>query len=218
MKAPSDSRGSLAGAVSDSGRARRPLELRNRIAKHVHIPLQSWSDAVLRRMRRKYRVRHYESRLALVRHRMPLAAVGADVMVGFPGETDDEFEQTKAFVERMPFTYLQVFSYSSRKGTEAADMAAQVPKSVKRERNRVLRELIDHKNLEFRRNLLGTTVSAVTLAAGEGTPQALSEKFVEIHLDSEETEPGLLTRVRIESVDAGRTVGSSVGHAAMPVC
>ena len=189
-----------------------------RIAKHVHIPLQSGSDAVLRRMRRKYRVRHYESRLALVRDRMPLAAIGADVMVGFPGETDDEFEQTRAFVERMPFTYLHVFSYSSREGTEAAEMDAQVPKSVKRERNRVLRQLIDRKNLEFRRNLVGSTVSAVTLAAGDGTSRALSENFVEVQLKSGKTEPGVLTRVRIESVEAGRTVGSTVGHAAMPVC
>ena len=189
-----------------------------RIAKHVHIPLQSGSDAVLRRMRRKYRVRHYESRLALVRDRMPLAAIGADVMVGFPGETDDEFEQTRAFVERMPFTYLHVFSYSSREGTEAAEMDAQVPKSVKRERNRVLRQLIDRKNLEFRRNLVGSTVSAVTLAAGDGTARALSENFVEIQLKSGEAEPGLLTRVRIQSVEDGRTVGSTVGHAAMPVC
>lgn len=189
-----------------------------RVAKHVHVPLQSGSDAVLRRMRRKYRVRHYESRLTLVRRWMPLAAIGADVMVGFPGETDDEFEQTRAFVERMPFTYLHVFSYSSREGTEAAGMEGQIPKSVKRERNRVLRELIDYKNLEFRRNLVGSTVSAVTLASGEGTSRALSENFVEIHLNSEEAEAGLLARVRIESVEAKRTVGSSLGHVAIPVC
>lgn len=189
-----------------------------RIAKHVHIPLQSGSDAVLRRMRRRYRVRHYESRLALVRRRMPLAAIGADVMVGFPGETDEEFEHTREFVDRMPFTYLHVFSYSSRDGTEAAGMSAQVPKAVKRVRSRVLRELIDRKNLEFRRSQLGNTVSAVTLAAGEGVPRALSENFVEIHLNSGEAEPSALTRVRIESVEAGRTVGSNVGLASMPVC
>ena len=189
-----------------------------RIAQHVHIPLQSGSDAVLRRMRRRYRVRHYESRLALVRRRMPLAAIGADVMVGFPGETDEEFEHTRAFIDRMPFTYLHVFSYSSRDGTEAAAMSAQVPKSVKRVRSRVLRELIDRKNLEFRRNLLGSTVSAVTLAAGDGVPRALSENFVEIHLNSGDAEPSALTRVRIESVEAGRTVGSNVGLASMPVC
>ncbi len=189
-----------------------------RIAKHVHIPLQSGSDAVLRRMRRRYRVRHYESRLALVRRRMPLAAIGADVMVGFPGETDEEFEHTREFVDRMPFTHLHVFSYSSRDGTEAAGMSSQVPKAVKRVRSRVLRELIDRKNLEFRRSQLGSTVSAVTLAAGEGVPRALSENFVEIHLNSGEAEPSALTRVRIESVEAGRTVGSNVGLASMPVC
>ena len=189
-----------------------------RIAQHVHIPLQSGSDAVLRRMRRRYRVRHYESRLALVRRRMPLAAIGADVMVGFPGETDEEFEHTREFIDRMPFTYLHVFSYSSRDGTEAAAMSAQVPKSVKRVRSRILRELIDRKNLEFRRNLLGSTVSAVTLEAGDGVPRVLSENFVEIHLNSGDAEPSALTRVRIESVEAGRTVGSNVGLASMPVC
>lgn len=189
-----------------------------RIAKHVHIPLQSGSDPVLRRMRRRYRVRHYESRVALARHWMPLAAIGADVMVGFPGETDAEFEDTRAFVERMPFTYLHVFSYSARAGTEAAGMRAQVPKSVKRERNRILRELIDRKNLEFRRSLVGSTVSAVTLAAGSDGLRALSENFVEIDLMTGDAQPGLLTEVRIESADPGRTVGASLGQLATAVC
>ena len=182
-----------------------------RIAEHVHMPLQSGADSVLRRMRRRYRVRHYEGRLFLARRRMPAAAIGADVMVGFPGETDAEFEDTRAFVERMPFTYLHVFSYSPRQGTEAAGMGAQVPKSVKRERSRVLRELIDRKNLAFRQELVGSTVSAVTLAGSEGGARALSENFVEIHLDERATEPGLLTQVRIRGVEGGRTLGSTAG-------
>ena len=190
----------------------------DRIAEHVHIPLQSGADSVLRRMRRKYRIRHYESRLALVRRWMPLAAIGADVLVGFPGETDEEFEQTRAFIERMPFTYLHVFSYSSREGTEAAGMGAHVPKALKRERNRVLRELIDRKNFEFRRKLVGSSVSAVTLAASGGASRALSANFVEIHLNSGQTDPGLLTQVRIESVESGRTIGSIAGVAALSVC
>ena len=189
-----------------------------RIAKHVHIPLQSGSDSVLRRMRRRYRVRHYESRVALARHWMPLAAIGADVMVGFPGETDAEFEDTRAFVERMPFTYLHVFSYSSRARTEAAGMSVQIPKSVKRERNRILRQLIDRKNLEFRRSLVGRTVTAVTLAAGRDGLRALSENFVEIDLSAADAQPGLLTEVRIESADAGRTVGSCLGQPAKAIC
>ena len=189
----------------------------DRIAKHVHIPLQSGSDTVLRRMRRRYRVRHYESRIVLARRWMPQAAIGADVMVGFPGETDDEFEQTRAFVERMPFTYLHVFSYSSREGTEAAGMSQQIPKAVKRERNRILRHLIDRKNLEFRSELVGSTVSAVTLAAGEGGTRALSENFVDIDLVAGGSEPSRLTDVRIDAVEAGRTIGSALGQPTMTV-
>ena len=189
----------------------------DRIAKHVHIPLQSGSDAVLRRMRRRYRVRHYESRIVLARRWMPQAAIGADVMVGFPGETDDEFEQTRAFVERMPFTYLHVFSYSSRDGTEAAGMSEQIPKAVKRERNRILRHLIDRKNFEFRRKLVGSTVSAVILAAGEGGTRALSENFVDIDLVAGGSEPSRLTDVRIDGVEAGQTIGSVLGQPTMTV-
>ena len=98
-----------------------------RIAKHAHVPLQSGSDKVLRRMHRKYRPWHYADRIERIRRAMPDAAIGADVMVGFPGETDDDFEQTRALIERLPFTYLHVFTYSSRPGTPSAEMPEQVP-------------------------------------------------------------------------------------------
>src|SRR6478672_5103739 len=91
-----------------------------RIARHVHLPLQSGSDAVLKRMFRKYRTRHYASRLEIARRIMPDAAIGADVMTGFPGETDAEFEETVRFLKERPFTYLHVFTYSERPGTRAA--------------------------------------------------------------------------------------------------
>ena len=94
-----------------------------RIAKHVHAPLQSGSDKVLRRMHRKYRPRHYADRILKARALMPDCAVGADVMTGFPGETDQEFEESRAFIESLPFTYLHVFTYSARPGTPAADVA-----------------------------------------------------------------------------------------------
>ena len=181
-----------------------------RIAKHVHMPLQSGSDAVLRRMRRRYRVRHYESRLALARASMPTAAVGADVMVGFPGESAEEFEETRAFVERMPFTYLHVFSYSSREGTEAAEFERQVPKAVKKERNRILRELIARKNTRFRQGFVGTTVSAVTLAGSGKGGKALTENFIEVDLDGTPNRHASLVAIRIEQVDGPRTAGAVV--------
>ena len=81
-----------------------------RIAKHAHVPLQSGSDTVLRRMHRRYRPWHYADRIERIRRAMPDAAIGADVMVGFPGESDEEFEQTRALIAQMPFTYLHVFT------------------------------------------------------------------------------------------------------------
>ena len=134
-----------------------------RIAPHVHAPLQSGCDHTLRRMHRKYRPRHYADRVLKARAWMPDAAIGADVMVGFPGETDQDFEESRAFIDSLPFTYLHVFTYSERPGTPATEHAGSVPMPVRKERNRVLRELAAAKNQEFRRRMVGRTLSAVTL-------------------------------------------------------
>jgi threonylcarbamoyladenosine tRNA methylthiotransferase MtaB len=166
-----------------------------RIAKHVHAPLQSGSDGVLRRMHRKYRPRHYEERILKARAWMPDAAIGADVMTGFPGETEAEFEETRAFIESLPFTYLHVFTYSERPGTPAAAIQ-QVPMEVRRERNRILRELAAAKNLEFRRRMLGRALSVVTLSDG-----ALSDNFLKVELATRR-ERNRLIDVKIGSLTA----------------
>jgi threonylcarbamoyladenosine tRNA methylthiotransferase MtaB len=150
-----------------------------RIARHVHAPLQSGSDTVLRRMHRKYRPRHYADRIARARALMPDCAVGADVMTGFPGETDAEFEDSRAFIESLPFSYLHVFTYSERPGTPAAEQA-QVPMEIRKHRTHVLRDLAARKNLEFRRSMIGRTISVVTLDGGK----ALSENFLKVTLAS----------------------------------
>jgi threonylcarbamoyladenosine tRNA methylthiotransferase MtaB len=166
-----------------------------RIAQHVHAPLQSGSDGVLRRMHRKYRPRHYEDRIRKARAWMPDAAIGADVMTGFPGETDAEFEETRAFIESLPFTYLHVFTYSERPGTPAA-AARQVPMDVRRDRNRVLRGLAAQKNLEFRRRTIGRTLSVVTLSEG-----ALTDNFLKVELATRRERNQLLD-VKIGAVTA----------------
>jgi len=147
-----------------------------RIAKHVHAPLQSGSDKVLRRMHRKYRPRHYADRILKSRALMPDCAVGADVMTGFPGESEQEFEESRAFIESLPFTYLHVFTYSVRPGTPAA-ADDQVPMEVRKHRTHVLRDLASAKNLEFRRSMLGRTLSVVTIEDG-----ALSDNYLKIAL------------------------------------
>lgn len=134
-----------------------------RIARHVHAPLQSGSDRILRLMRRKYRPRHYADRIFKARHLLPDAAIGADVMVGFPGESEADFAESRRFIEELPFTYLHVFTYSERPGTPAARMSGSVPLPVRKERNRILREVAAAKNMQFRRSMVGRTLSAVTL-------------------------------------------------------
>jgi threonylcarbamoyladenosine tRNA methylthiotransferase MtaB len=169
-----------------------------RICKHMHIPLQSASDSVLRRMRRRYRIRHYADRIVRARRLMPTASIGADVMVGFPGETDVEFEETRAFIEQSPLTYLHVFSYSAREGTPAAEARGQVPKAVKKERNRILRDLIAAKHEAFRRELNGTVVDAVTLerVAADGTA-ALTDNFLDLVVPGPRLRPAKLVRLRL---------------------
>ena len=157
-----------------------------RIARHAHVPLQTGSDRVLRLMRRKYRPWHYEGRIRRIRAAMPSAAIGADVMVGFPGETDADFEENRRFIASLPFTYLHVFTYSARSGTPAADMLDQIPPEVKRERNRVLRELAAEKKTAFMQSLVGQTVSTITLSVVEnGRTESLTENYQKLWLQGE---------------------------------
>ena len=154
-----------------------------RIAKHAHVPLQSGSDRILRRMHRKYRPWHYAEKIRKIHEAMPQAAIGADVMVGFPGETDELFEESRSFIEHLPFTYLHVFTYSSRPGTPSAAMPDQVPVHVARDRNRVLRELAAEKNHAFRQSFVGQTLDVITLqAGGDGWTEALSDNFLKVRL------------------------------------
>lgn len=164
-----------------------------RIARHVHAPLQTGSDTVLRRMHRKYRPRHYEDRIRKARALMPDAAIGADVMAGFPGETEAEFADNYAFIESLPFTYLHVFTYSERPGTPAAASPDHVPVPVRKERNRILRELAGRKNREFREQMIGRTLSVVTL---EQAGIALSSNYLKVEL-SAPREPNRIVDVEI---------------------
>jgi len=189
-----------------------------RIAKHAHVPMQSGSDLVLRRMHRKYRPWHYRDKITKIRAAMPSAAIGADVMVGFSGETDAEFEETRRMIEDLPFTYLHVFTYSPRPGTPAADMANQVPVHVARERNRALRELASQKHLAFMRSFVGKEIEAITLRAlsdiahlgaeDSASTEALTDNYLKLHLRGR-LEPNRWLGARIHAVEGGALVGAA---------
>jgi threonylcarbamoyladenosine tRNA methylthiotransferase MtaB len=179
-----------------------------RIAKHAHVPLQSGSDTVLRRMHRRYRPWHYREKIEKIRAAMPTAAIGADVMVGFPGETDAEFEETRRMVEELPLTYLHVFTFSPRPGTPAAALANQVRVGVARERNHILRKLATTKKLAFMRSFLGRTVDAITLNIFDGQcTEALTDNYLRLHLKGRHAANRWL-RIRIEEVGNGTLHGS----------
>ncbi len=174
----------------------------SRMARHVHAPLQSGSDRILRRMYRRYRARHYADRLRRARRSMPAAAIGADVLVGFPGETDADFGATLRLIEELPFTYLHVFTYSARPGTPAADWPDQVPPPVKKERNHILRELAARKGAAFRQALVGQRLAVLTLQEAHGASTvALSDNYVRVLV------PGQVPANRLVEGEAARVEG-----------
>jgi threonylcarbamoyladenosine tRNA methylthiotransferase MtaB len=139
-----------------------------RIAEHFHVPLQSGSDRILRLMNRRYWTSQYVERILAVREELPHAGIGADVMTGFPDETDQDHRLSLELIDRLPFTYLHVFPYSARPGTPAADRAPQVQGRIAHERARALRALIAGKRQAFLESQVGRTLSALTL---DGEPR-----------------------------------------------
>lgn len=154
-----------------------------RIAQHFHVPLQSGSNRILRGMHRWYRAEHYAERIKLIRSMLPDAAVGADVIAGFPGETNEDFRATFEFIERLPFTYLHVFSFSARPGTQAADLGVPVLAGSARERTRALRALGQQKAAAFRNLQAGRSLRALTLKRGGDTwTEALTGNYLKIRV------------------------------------
>ncbi len=123
---------------------------------HFHIPLQSGTDRILELMKRKYKREVFAQRINSIKTLMPDACIAADVIIGFPGESEEDFDNTVAFIQSLPISYLHVFTYSKRPGTKAALMAEQVPDSVKHERSRILHQISDEKKATFYRENKGS--------------------------------------------------------------
>ncbi len=152
-----------------------------RMARHFHIPMQSGSRRILREMRRPYQPEYYSGLIHSIRRKSPDAAIGADVMVGFPGETDEEFSETLRLIEEVPLTYLHVFPYSARPGTVAAALDFNIPRRVAQFRAKALRRLIARKNEEFRQRLVGQTLEVLVLQPED----ALSTNFTKVKVPGE---------------------------------
>lgn len=182
----------------------------DRFQPHFHVPLQSGSDAVLSAMRRRYRTELYRDRMAHIVERMPMAAIGIDVIVGFPGEGEAEFEETLSFLEEIPAAYFHVFTYSERAKTTALRMDDVVPVPVRKARNKVLRQMSLKKQWAHAARFKGM-VRPVLLEAevedGEGSRLGYTPEYVRVAVpDSANLAPGSIVPVTLGGLSEGRVL------------
>jgi threonylcarbamoyladenosine tRNA methylthiotransferase MtaB len=180
------------------------------VAPHFHIPLQSGSDRVLKVMRRPYNTRMYRALVERLSAARPRLGLGADVIAGFPGETDADFAQTVAYVRDLPFSYLHVFPYSTRTGTEAAGLADQVDSHVTTRRSAALRDIGRAKSDEFRRGLVGHVEDVLVLETPDratGALVGLTGNFVEVAFAGPPELIRTLVRIRVTGTQDDRVLG-----------
>lgn len=169
-----------------------------RLCPHLHIPLQSGSDAVLQRMRRRYSIVDYEREISLIREMIPDVAIATDIMVGFPGESEREFEESYRFYERIGFARIHVFPYSLRVGTMAAGMPHQIGEDVKRERSQRMLELAQKSAQRFREHWLGQIRPVLWEKEIEpGIWSGLSDNYLRVFTKSKEPLTNRLLRLRL---------------------
>ncbi len=180
------------------------------VCPHLHVPMQSGDDAVLQRMRRKYDTAFLRDLGREIRARLPDAAIGSDVIAGFPGETGAQFEQTLALLEQLPLTYLHVFPYSRRTGTTAAKLPDHLPAACVRQRARRLRELGDRKREQFARQFIGHVLLVlVEQAAGpaDGRLVGYSRNYQRVEFSGPAHLGNREVSVRVRTLRAGRLLG-----------
>jgi threonylcarbamoyladenosine tRNA methylthiotransferase MtaB len=172
----------------------------NILCPHFHIPLQSGDDDVLQRMNRHYSSRFFTELVQKIAERLPEAAIGLDVITGFPGETEQEFENTRRLIEELPISHLHVFPYSRRPGTPAAALPAQVPGPLARERAAQLRLLGERKSQDFARRFLGRQLQVVVEGGRQdGLCKGLSGNYLQVAFPGPDGLEGQLLSLTVES-------------------
>jgi len=183
----------------------------NKFCRHFHISLQNGSDEILKAMNRRYSVEYYSELIERINNLFPGIAIGSDIIVGYPGETDKHFEETVQNLKKLPLSYIHVFSYSRREGTPAFEMKNQVKESVKKERNKILTDLAKEKNLAFRKSFLNKELEVLIEVKRDkktGLLKGLSGNYIEVLIDADDKYKNSLVKVRIDEVNEKETFGS----------
>ena len=174
---------------------------------HFHIPLQSGSDDVLKKMKRRYLTKLYSDRVSKIREVMPDAAIGVDVIVGFPGETEEKFMETYNFLNELPITYLHVFTYSERENTEATAMDGVVPVAERKKRNKMLRILSEKKKMAFYQTQLGKTLPVLWEHENkDGKMFGFTENYVRVQKDFDPASVNQIEFLNLEKILSDGTV------------
>jgi len=174
---------------------------------HFHIPLQSGSDDLLKKMKRRYLTKLYNDRVNKIREVMPDAAIGVDVIVGFPGETEEIFMETYNFLNELPITYLHVFTYSERENTEAATMEGVVPVAERKKRNKMLRILSEKKKMAFYQTQLGKSLPVLWEHENkDGKMFGFTENYVRVQKDFDAASVNQIEFLNLEKILSDGTV------------
>ena len=174
---------------------------------HFHIPLQSGSDDLLKKMKRRYLTQLYRDRMSKIREVMPDAAIGVDVIVGFPGETEEKFLETYNFLNELPISYLHVFTYSERENTEAIDMSGIVPIPERKKRNKMLRILSEKKKMAFYETQLGKTLPALWEHENkDGIMFGFTDNYIRVQKPFNANSTNQIEMVKLEKISAEGTV------------
>ncbi|MBM7421518.1 MULTISPECIES: tRNA (N(6)-L-threonylcarbamoyladenosine(37)-C(2))-methylthiotransferase MtaB [Chryseobacterium] len=174
---------------------------------HFHIPLQSGSDELLKKMKRRYLTKLYNDRVNKIREVMPDAAIGVDVIVGFPGETEELFMETYNFLNELPISYLHVFTYSERENTEAVGMQGVVPIPERKKRNKMLRILSEKKKMAFYQTQLGKTLPVLWEHENkDGKMYGFTENYVRVQKDFDQASVNQIEFLNLEKILSDGTV------------
>ncbi|WP_206166250.1 tRNA (N(6)-L-threonylcarbamoyladenosine(37)-C(2))-methylthiotransferase MtaB [Mammaliicoccus sciuri] len=175
------------------------IDKSTKVVRHLHIPLQSGSDTVLKRMRRKYTMAHFSERLQKLHKALPGLAVTSDVIVGFPGETEEEFQETYDFIVKHQFSELHVFPYSMRTGTPAARMTDQIDEEVKNERVHRLIELSNQLAKDYASKFDQTVLEVIPEEKGsaDGKLVGYADNYMKIEFEGDESLIGELVKVKV---------------------
>ena len=181
-----------------------------RFVPHFHIPLQSGSDILLKSMRRRYNTELYKSRIEKIKDLMPKACIGVDVIVGYPGETEEEFNKTVHFLKSLPISYLHVFTYSERANTTAPRMGKIVPIEERRKRSKQLRILSLKLKQQFYQNNLGKTEKVLLENQEDGYHYGFTENYVKVKLTAQKVKKNEIVSVKLNEINNDFEVLSSL--------